>query len=777
MDFRSTAERLLCIFCTVVHFLVPTQAQEPPLRPQDREHWAYIPPRKPSIPTVKQPQWAQNPIDFFILSKLDAAGLTPSPSADRSLWLRRVYFDLIGLPPTPQELDEFNKDISSKAFEKVVDRLLNSPHYGERWAQHWLDVVRFAESNGYELDGDRPNAWRYRDYVVRSLNDNKPYDRFLTEQLAGDELAQGKDPQASADLLIATGLHRCGPVHIVSGNVDREVARQEVLTEVVQGLSSAMLGLTVNCARCHDHKFDAISQADYYRLESFFAATQFVERVVASPEEKKKYQEQKAAHDAKIKPFKTQIDAMGQKYHALAKKRKIANLPPNFRSLFEKDSKQLTADERKLYTESTALIKIEWSDVLNEMPPEDRKLRDEWRREVHALEAIAPRAPGELWSIEDSSSKEIPPTFILKRGEVSRKGDKVEPAYLRVLPAAMSVAKVNPLLTGSPQAVLATSPRLRRTDLARWLTDPQHPLTARVMVNRLWQHHFGQGLVASPNDFGVRGVPPTHPELLDWLATEFVEKGWQLKHLHRLMVLSNTYRQSSALSKQGTAQSPDPENKLLSRMNRQRLEGETIRDAILSVAGTLNPQVGGPSIKVPLEPEVYDQIFTEGERDGLWMVTPEVTQHSRRSLYLFAKRNVRLPLLEAFDQPDRLTPCADRGKSIYAPQALILMNGPFAQEQSRAAASNLLKHAPNSIDEQVRIIFRRAYSRQPDDEELTMAKQFLSSQAEMIADRLRARLPVGVPEQLPAGADVPHAVALADFCLAIMNSNEFVYVK
>jgi hypothetical protein len=298
-----------------------------------------------------------------------------------------------------------------------------------------------------------------------------------------------------------------------------------------------------------------------------------------------------------------------------------------------------------------------------------------------------------------------------------------------------------------------------------------------VFVNRVWQHHFGRGIVGTANDFGLRGEPPTHPELLDWLAIRFVEDGWSIKKLHKLIVLSSVYQQSTHHSQLTTHQKVDPDNRLLWRANRQRLDGEGLRDAMLAASGSLTKQVGGPSVRVPLEPEVYDLIFTEGEPDGLWNVTPDQTQHTRRSLYLLAKRNVRLPMLEAFDQPDKLSPCADRGVSTFAPQALIMMNGPFAREQSRAMSANLLREYDNDVDKQIAQAYRRAFARTPTADEARIAKDFLKEQAALALERLQARLPAGVPDSLPSNADPAHAVALADFCLAIFNANEFVYLK
>jgi hypothetical protein len=711
-------------------------------------------------------------VDAFILARLEAAGLRPSPPADRLALLRRLYLDLVGLPPSPEDEDDFLADSSPRAYEKVVDRLLTSPQYGERWAQHWLDVVRFGESNGYEADGDRPHAWRYRDYVVRSFNADKPYDQFLTEQIAGDELATGKDPKSVADLWIASGMHRCGPIHLVSGNVDPEMVRQEMRIEYLQGLSAAVFGLTFNCARCHDHKFDPVSQADYYRLEAFFAAARYKDVEFATPEEKKAYKDRVDAQAAKINPLKAQVEAIDAPHRARLREAKKVKLEPGYREALDADPKKRTKEQKQLATEGETLVKVTWDEIVADLTAAERATRKAVREQQHALEARMPPPPPAAWTIADDTT--IPATHVLKRGEIKKKGATVEPAFPRILESSVP----------RPQS----SVRLKRIDLAKWVTRPDHPLTARVFMNRVWQHHFGRGIVGTPNDFGHRGDRPTHPELLDFLATEFVANGWHLKPIQRMIVLSNAYRQSSRSAEVGTRntelpsaphsefrdpRSVDPDNRLLWRMNRTRLDGEALRDAMLTAAGTLNRQVGGPSVRVPLEKEVYDLIFTEGEPDGLWHPTPDPAQHTRRSIYLYAKRNLRLPMLEAFDQPDRLFPCARRPESTFAPQALILMNGPFAQQQSRAMAATLRRECGPDVDKQIGNAYQRAFGRKPSADEVRMAKDFLNDQSQSAAERLLARLPAGVPDGLPAGADVAHAVALADFCLALFNANEF----
>ena len=739
------------------HPELPAQTlAERPVSPQDRQHWSFQPPKMPKVPIVRNSAAVLNPIDAFIISKQEAAGIAPAESAGNLALLRRVSFDLTGLPPSIPEQDAFLADSSPTAYEKVVDRLLASPAFGERQAQHWLDAIRFAESNGYEMDADRPHAWRYRDYVVNSFIKDKPYDQFLTEQLAGDLLAVGKDPRESIDLLAATGFHRAGPVHLVGGNTDPEVTRQEVLTEMVQGVSSVMLGLTLHCARCHDHKFDPISQADYYRLEAFFAGTQFRDVDTSTRNEKTAHQKTVVELTFKTTPLKSKVAAIDAPYRPKIREAKKAMLEPALRAALETPEKSRTPEQKQLAADAETLLKVSWDEIIAALTPEDKRKREALRAELHALEAKMPPAPGVVWAVAED--EKIPATHILKRGEVKKKGEVV-------LPGVPRVVDENP--AKSPPA------RLTRLDLARWISSPANPLTARVMVNRVWQSHFGRALVNTPNDLGLHGEAPSHPELLDWLSGQLVSNGWKLKSLHRLIVMSSVYRQSSQVAPSPAALKADPDNKLLWKMNRRRLEGEAIRDAALVAADRLNPQIGGLSALTPLEPEVYDLIFTEGEPDGLWAVTPDESQHRRRSLYLFAKRNVRLPLLEAFDQPDRLTPCAGRPRSTFAPQALILMNGPFAREQSLRMAVNLLKTQPA---DPVTLAYRRSLGRLPTPAELKLANGFLKEQTELMEERLSARLSVSLPADIPSGISPATAAALADFCLALLNSNEFVYV-
>jgi hypothetical protein len=742
--------------------------------PPQSGHWAFRSPVRSRIPVPRSASVC-NPIDAFILARLETAGLAPSPPANRATLIRRVSFDLIGLPPSPAEVAAFLADERPDAWERLVDRLLTSPHHGERWAQHWLDVVRYAETNGYEADGERSGAWRYRDWVVGAFNSDKPYDRFLTEQIAGDllwkdEVRRMKDEKKSGsvssfvlhpssfDLLVAAGFNRCGPIHQVSGNVDPLEVRHELLNEMTAGIGSAFLGLTMGCARCHDHKFDPISQKDYYRLEAFFSAAVPREAELGGAIAIADHARRLAVLQAKLTPLRSQVAAIEAPYRKKLREIKRAKLEPHYRAAL--DASKRTPEQERLAGQAQTLIKVTWDEVVAALSPADRQHRAQLRKQIHDLNARFPPPPPRAWTLVEGKGPLA--AHVLRRGNIHRKGSRVEPGF----PEALAGAEKKP----APG---------NRAGLAAWLSRPDHPLTARVLVNRLWQHHFGHGLVRTPNDFGLRGDRPSHPELLDWLAVELVESGWSLKHIHRLIVLSATYRQESRKDLRSLtlqARQVDPDNRLLSRMNRRRLQGEALRDAVLAVSGEMTDWLGGPMVRVPLEPEVYDLIFTEDEPDGLWPTTPDVRQHTRRSLYLFNKRNLRLPMLEAFDQPDTLTSCPVRPVSTYAPQALILLNGPFMHAQARALAGRLWREAGADAVGQVDRAYRLALARPARPMEVKLALAFLDEQADLLRQRLRARRTVVLPDGLPAGADPARAAALADFCLALLNRNTFVHI-
>jgi hypothetical protein len=689
------------------------------------KYWAFQPVVRPAVPPISDP-WVRTPIDAFILNALRAKSLTPSPPADRVKLIRRLTFDLIGLPPTPEEVDAFVRDRSANAYEKVVDRLLASPHYGERWALKWLDVVRYADTNGFELDADRPHAWRYRDYVIDAFNRNKPYDQFIKEQIAGDELYPG-----NKEALIATGFARAGSEHLVSGNIDPDVSRQEVLTEITTSVGQAFLGLTVNCARCHNHKFDPILQADYYRLQAVFAGAKGKDVEIATPEEKTAWEAQDKAYKARPKPIQDALASLAKPYHDKIVAAGLEKLDPELREAWNTPMDKRTPQQKILAKNAKDQIEPAWDVVVTAMTAEDRTKRADLRARLHEIEMTEPD-PLPMAYAYVNTGEPAPQSYVLRMGDPHSPMGPADPAVPRVLRAGYQIAK--------------DSPR-SRSALANWLASPLNPLTARVMVNRIWQFRMGRGIAATPNDFGVMGERPTNQPLLDWLAAEFVERGWDVKAMDRMIVLSSVYQQSSA---NNTAQeAADPNNNLFWRMNRKRMEGETLRDAILAVSGSLNPKIGGRPVRTPIEPEVYDLIFTEHERDGLWPVDPDKRVQHRRSIYLYNKRSVRLPLLAAFDQPDDITSCPMRPVSTHALQALSLFNSDFMQEQSSKFADRLerdCKRADRAC--QVKTAWRLALGRAPRADEQGLAKKFFSDGG-----------------------------TLAEMCLALLNRNEFVYVQ
>jgi hypothetical protein len=690
------------------------------LTPAKRNHWAWKSPVRPTPPTVQQSAWVQNPIDAFILAKLEAAGLPPAPPANREQLLRRATFDLVGLPPTPAEIDAFVNDRSPDAWERVLDRLLASPHYGERWGRHWLDLARFAETNGYEHDEVRPDAWRYRDYVIGALNDDKPYDRFVKEQLAGDELF----PDAPA-ALVATGFNLLGADMTDAADALRR--RHNTLDDMTDTAGLVFLGLTVGCARCHDHKFEPISQGDYFRLQAFFAPAVFRRDVpLLTPDQRQAHEQAQREFAALVQPVQKAIADLETPYRQKLRDGLLAKLSDEARLAHRTPAGQRTAAQEALVANTERLLVV-GPKALKELlsAAEHARLKD-LQKQLKALESKKPALPVAM-ALQDGAN--VPKTFVLKRGELGHPAEEVQPGWPLIL---------SPNLAAKPAPVVAPRPGTtgRRTALANWLTRPDHPLTARVMVNRLWQHHFGRGLVATASDFGLRGQRPTHPELLDWLASEFVARGWSVKHMHRLMLSSATYRQATTVTP--AARSKDPDNELFSRMNRQRLEGEVIRDSLLAVSGRLNRTMGGPGV-FPLVPAEALQ----GVKG--WTASPDPRDHVRRSVYIFARRNLRFPFLEAFDLPDSNLSCPKRERSTTAPQALTLLNAADVLEAARALAARLTQAAA-SDEERVTQAFRLTLGRRPTETELRLAREFLQ------------RSP------------------LTELCRALFNVNEFVYL-
>ncbi len=688
-----------------------------------RNWWAFQKPIRDAIPAVEDP-WVRTPIDAFLLEALNAKNVKPSAPLGKARLLRRVTLDLIGLPPTPAEVDQFLADHSPDAYAKVVGRLLQSQHYGERWAQRWLDVIRYADTNGYELDLERLHAWRFRDYVVRSFNRDKPYSLFVKEQIAGDELYP-----RSNDALIATGFHRAGPIHLVGGNQDEEANRQEVLSEMSGAIGSVFLGMTIGCAKCHNHKFDPILQADYYRMQAVFASTEGKDVDLSSSEERGQHAQDVKVYEARLKPINDQIAEIEKPYREKIKAEKTAQLEPKLREALDAPKEKRTEEQTRLAKDATAQIGSSWDEVLAVLSTPDRERRTALRKRLHEIELTEPQPLPTAYAVQNAA--QAPQAYILKIGDAHQKLAPVEPG----LPSVLSVNNGG----------VTRDACSRRSALANWLASEEHPLTARVMVNRIWQFRMGTGLVRTPNDFGRLGERPTNPKLLDWLATGFMTNNWSVKAIDRMIVLSSAYMQSA--SDDLRKSKSDPDNALYWRANRRRLEGEAIRDGVLAATGKLNPRMGGVPVKVPIDKEIYELIFSEAEPDNLWPLLADKNEHNRRSLYLLNKRTVRLPLLMNFDQPDTMTSCPVRLTSTHALQALTLMNSGFMHEQSEAFAERLKTECGPDRVCQLRRAYKLTLSRLPVASEIKMANEFFTAEGSM-----------------------------PDFCLALLNRNEFVYI-
>jgi hypothetical protein len=640
-------------------------------KPLERKFWAFQPRKEVAVPIIADAvgkAWVKSPIDAFILESLRKANLKPAPEVDRITLIRRITYDLHGLPPTPEEIDAFVKDRSPKAWEKVVDRLLASPRYGEQWGRHWLDVVRFAESDGYEYDTHRPDAYRYRDYVVNSFNSDKPYNDFVREQIAGDEM----DPN-NEQYLVASGFNRLGPLRKNAGNQKVAGSRNEVLVEMTNVIGAAYLGVTVGCARCHDHKFDPFRQSDYYRMMGYFAQTQPKDLIQATKEEQEAWKQKAAPVQAKITDLQKQLKTAPES---------------------EKNG-----------------IAMKLDDVEDQLP--------------------APLPS--VYSVTDDQ-KQPTPIEVLFHGDYLQPMAKVGARPLGIL-----------LPDGTPdEPVEIVNPRLK---LANWIANPANPLTARVMVNRIWQYHFGRGIVSTPNDFGRMGGRPSHPELLDYLADQYVANGWHMKPIHRMILLSSAYRQASQSPMETTAMEKDSENTLLWKFTRRRLEAEELRDSMLMISGRLNEKAGGPSVMVPIDKDLVKML----KRPQYWVATRDKSEYDRRSIYMIYKRNLQMPFMGVFDAPDNLLSCPRREQSTHAPQALEMLNGATSNQLAQAFAERIHKEAGGDA-ERVERTWRLALGRLPTPKEKVLAMAYLAEKPD-------------------------NSLRLKELALDVFNLNSFLYVN
>jgi hypothetical protein len=685
---------------------------------KDRAHWAFQPVKRPVLPVVRDASWATNPIDVFIAAGLEASGMRPNPPAPRHVLIRRATFDLTGLPPTPAEVEAFVNDTSPTAYERLVDRLLDSPRYGEKWGRHWLDLVRFAETNSYERDGPKPNAWRYRDYVIRAFNDDKPYDRFVREQLAGDELEDG-----GAEGLIATGFYRLGIWD--DEPTDREQAFFDGLDDIVATVGQVFLGLTVDCARCHDHKLDPIPQKDYYRLLAFFRNINHYRNggptdevpLLSSDAERREYQTklralegERAALQARLEAFEREL----QERYRQVEGKPVALSAPDLAMLIPSEGPRLLGAER-----TAAYQRLR------------RELWELSRAQVPGEKALGVTEPGPV----------APDTYVLLRGNPHVPGERVEPAFLTVLGAG------SPEISSSPTGARTCG---RRRVLADWIAAPENPLAPRVMANRLWQHHFGRGIVRSPNNFGLQGDHPTHPELLDWLAAELVAQGFRLKPLHRLIMTSSAYRMSSRPNPEALAK--DPVNDRFWRFDVRRLGAEEIRDAILATTGTLSLKMYGPGIY----PAIPAEVMAGQSRPGNGWGKSSPADQARRSIYIHIKRSLLVPILESFDVAETDRPAPLRFATTQPTQALGMLNSAFLNRQAGLFAARLRREAGPAPAAQVARALRLATGRSPEEAEVRRGIT--------LVDALRSQSGLG------------EGAALEAFCLVVLNLNEFVYL-
>ncbi len=669
----------------------------------DRKWWAYQPvPGSVPAPQVQSKderlqKWARNEIDSFILEKLLAAGLEPAAEAPREVLVRRLYLDLLGLPPTAAQSQAFVNDNAPDAWERLVDSLLASPHYGERWARHWLDLVRYADSDGYKADDYRPDAWRYRDYVIASFNNDKPFDRFVLEQLAGDELFPD-NPEA----IIATGYLRCGIYEY--NNPDAAGQWTTILNDITDTTSDVFLGMGLQCARCHDHKFDPSLQRDYFRLQAFFAPLQMPERTIAAtPAQKAEWQQKQDAWEAATADIRAQIEAIEQPQRERAAKDVTIKFPPETQAIIAKPAAERTPAERPVFDLAWRQVTNQWNNLDNRIKGTDKEKIVGLRKELGKFDSLKPAPLPVTMAVRDQAA-DAPPVMIPQR----EKAGAIEAGFPTILDPSPAVAVPGPQSTG------------RRSALAKWIASPANPLTARVMINRVWQQHFGRGLSSTTSDFGTLGEKPSHPALLDWLARRFMTEGWQFKKLHRLIVTSATWRQSSFSSAGEHARLTDPENRLLWRWNTRRMDSEQIRDAIFSATGELDLSAGGP---------------------GSDATKP------RRAVYVKVLRNVRDPLADVFDAPQNFNSTPSRDTTTTPTQSLLLANSRFLMDRAEAMAKSLVA----KYDDDRALIeaaWQATAGKRPTTDEMEEALAFLQSQkdaapppqaGEFIADSMPQR--------------------------------------
>ena len=747
------------------------------LPPGARDYWAFRHPEQTPVPASRE---FDHPVDRFLEASRKDAGLTAAPRADRLTLLRRAYLDLIGLPPTPGQVQEFLADTERGAWERLIDKLLDSPHYGERWGRHWMDVARYADTDGFEQDYVRPNAWRYRDYIIDAFNDDKPYNQFLREQFAGDELDHVTD-----ETRIATGFLRSGP-RVNFREKDNPERRHDYLDDMLATVGRGVLGMTVHCARCHDHKFDPILQKDYYSMQASIFGYVEIDYPLLDRDEADAYFAAMREIDERQQPLRDKVDEIETPYREELRATMIRErFPENVQAAAFKPEAERTRGEQLLATQ-VLTINPPRAQVAAALTPEDKARVDELSARIAALEDERPPAPAMAHIVTDGdyrfapdgpgdqvigcpecrtppevdgtylyeeggSAYQAPPNYFLIRGDPFSPGSPMSPGFL-------TAATYGDPPTEIPRPDGRTSGR--RLALAEWIASRDNPLTARVMANRIWHHHFGRGIVRTLDNLGRMGDAPTHPELLDWLAVEFMDRGWSIKEMHRLLMTSEAYRMASSF-RHGASADADPENNLLWHYRGQRLEAEILRDAIMTVSGGIDLTVGGPAVFPHIPADILFQSDGKGfwcgsppagrritaPSTGLWCEEPDRPEVWRRSVYVFRRRSLGFPFFDTFDLPDQNQTAAARNVSTVSTQALTLMNNPFVLNQAELFAARLEREAPGDLDAQIDLAYLIALTREPSDLEREIARGLATEQS------------------------------LVDFTHVMMNLNEFLYQR
>lgn len=748
----------------------PAVAEE---APQSKSKlWSYQPVRTPAVPAVKQQDWVRTPIDAFILAKQEEKGLTPSADADRAAFIRRATLDVWGVIPTPQEVEAFVNDDSDKAYEKLVERLLASPKYGERQGRKWLDLARYADSTGFQNDNDRLNMWRYRDYVINSFNQDKPYSRFLQEQLAGDELWPDQE-----EALIATGFMAQFPDNANSRDLVQR--KYQITTDITDTVGKVVLGQTLECARCHNHKFDKISQKDYFSLQAFFANVAPVDNIPAKKGAiEVAYDQQWAKWEEATKDIRAKQKAIIDTHREEALKYHKERYLTDSRAAIFKPKEQWTAQDRWVNHRLTnvtdeASLQAYFREKGESSDPkfQNKEIAAQWaeldklNKELRKFNDLKPKTTSNTISaMTELGHADAPPSFVFAQGDHEKPLEEVQPAFPPAITDEKPDIKPLPFSSG------------RRTALAKWIASPSNPLTARVYVNRVWDQYFGHGIVETVSDFGKAGQKPTNPELLDYLAAKFVKDGWSIKSLHKEILLSSVYRQASDYRED--VHQADAENKLLAVFPRQRLEAEQVRDSLLAAAGKLEEKVGGPSVYPPLPKNINATNSANVNGDPAWKTSKDDKDHNRRSLYIFTRRSLPYPILDSFNMASPQEAHSKREVTTTPLQALTLFNSELIFDWSKSLAGRVINEA--GLDESDRLdkLYQILFGRNANDDEKDSLQAFLDDQENVIRKKVATgKFEVNVPNGLKENIQIDpvRAAAFVDLVHVVANSNEFIY--